>query len=78
MGARRIRREQIQADQKASRLRNGIVKVKERARREARMLDTVKKGKLPYLPHVMSWLSVKLDKPSTRITQSDVDQLAKA
>jgi hypothetical protein len=38
----------------------------------------VKKGKLPYLPHVMSWLSVKLDKPSTRITQADIDQLAKA
>jgi hypothetical protein len=78
MGARRIRREQIQVDQKASRLRNGIVKVKERARRDARMLQTVKKGKLPYLPHVMSWLSVKLDKPSTRITQKDVDTLAKA
>jgi hypothetical protein len=78
MGARRIRREQIQHDQKASRLRNGVVKVKERARRDARMLDTVKKGKLPYLPHVMSWLSVKLDKPSTRITQADIEKLAKA
>jgi hypothetical protein len=78
MGARRIRREQIQVDQKASRLRNGIVKVKERARRDARMIETVKKGKLPFLPHVMSWLSVKLDKPSSRITQTDVDQLAKA
>jgi hypothetical protein len=78
MGARRIRREQIQVDQKKSRLRNGIVKVKERQRRDARMLQTVKKGKLPYLPHVMSWLSVKLDKPSTRITQADVDALAKA
>ena len=64
MGQRRIRRDQRQVDQAASRLRNGGVKVKERARRDARILDTVKKGKLPYLPHVMSWLSAKLDKPS--------------
>lgn len=78
MGARRIRREQIQADQKASRLRNGVMKSKERARRDDRMLEIVKKGKLPYLPHVMSWLSLKLDKPSKRITQADVEQLAKA
>ena len=77
MGQRRIRRDQRQVDQAESRLRNGSVKVKERARRDARMLDTVKKNKLPYLPHVMSWLSVRLDKPSGRITQADVDQLAK-
>ena len=77
MGQRRIRREQRQTDQAASRLRNGIVKVKERARRDARMIGVVKKGKLPYLPHVMSWLSEKLDKPSVRITASDVQKLVK-
>jgi len=60
-----------------SRLRNGIVKVKERARRDARMIGVVKKGKLPYLPHVMSWLSEKLDKPSGRITASDVQKMVK-
>jgi hypothetical protein len=76
MGARRIRREQIQVDQAASRLRNGIVKVKERARRDARMLEAVKGGKLPFAPHIMSWLSVRLDKPSTRITEEDVKTLA--
>ena len=32
-------------------------------------------GKLPYTRPVMSWLSVALDKPSTRITQEDVDRL---
>jgi len=78
MGQRRIRREQRQADQAASRLRNGNVKVKEKARRDARILEAVKKGKLPYLPHVMSWLSVKLDKPSSRITADDIKQLTKA
>ena len=74
MGARRIRREQRQVDMAESRLRNGIVKNKERARRTARMLDTLKKGKLPYGPAVMSWLSAQLDKPSSRITQGDVDK----
>ena len=77
MGARRIRREQIQHDQKVSRRENGILKVKERARRDARMLAVIKDQKLPFLPGVMSWLSIKLDKPSRLIKQEEVDQLAK-
>jgi hypothetical protein len=77
MGARRIRREQIRHDQKVSRRENGILKVKERARRDARMLGVIKDKKLPYLPAVMSWLSVKLDKPSRLIKQEEVDALAK-
>lgn len=77
MGARRIRREQRQVDMKESRLRNGFLKVKEHARRDARMLAIVKKGKPPYLPSVMSWLSAKLDKPSRLITQADIDKLVK-
>jgi hypothetical protein len=76
MGARRIRREQRAFDLAQSRMRNGVVKVKERARRNARMLETVKKGKLPFTPPVMSWLSAQLDKPSRLITQADVDKLA--
>lgn len=77
MGARRIRREQRRDDMAESRHRNGILKTKERARRDARMLDMVKKGNLPYTPPVMSWLSTKLDKPSRLITKDDVDQLVK-
>ena len=42
------------------------------------MLDTIKKGKLPFTPPVLSWLSVKLDKPSRQITQQDVEQLVNA
>jgi hypothetical protein len=75
MGARRIRREQRQVDQKSSRLRNGVVKVKERKRRDDRILAIIKKGKLPYIPSVMSWLSARLDKPSSQITQADVQKL---
>jgi hypothetical protein len=78
MGARRIRREQRQSDMKKSRLLNGVLKAKERKNRTARMHALIKKGKLPYLPSVMSWLSVQLDKPSRLITQGDVDALLKA
>lgn len=77
MGARRIRKDQRQVDMAASRLRNGVVKVKERARRDARMTLIIKKGKLPFTPVVMSWLSEKIDKPSRLITQAEVDALAK-
>jgi hypothetical protein len=78
MGARRIRREQVAADQALSRRTNGMRKMKEHIRRDMRMLDLVKKGKLPYTPAVLSWLSGKLDKPSSRIVQTDVDGLLKA
>jgi hypothetical protein len=58
-----------------SRRVNGIRKMKERARRNTRMLEILKKGKLPYTPSVMSWLSQTLDKPSSRIVQADVDKV---
>jgi hypothetical protein len=77
MGARRIRREQRQADMKKSRLLNGRLKEKERKNRDDRMLTIIKKGKLPYLPSVMSWLSVQLDKPSRLITPDDVAAFVK-
>lgn len=78
MGQRRIRRMQRQADMKTSRRKNGVLKVRERARRDARMLTILKKGKVPFIPSVMSWLSEKVGKPSSRITQADVDALLKA
>ncbi len=77
MGARRIRREQRAFDMAESRHRNGILKTKERARRDNRMRAIVKKGKLPYTPPVLSWLSVQLDKPGRLITQEDVNHLLK-
>lgn len=76
MGARRIRREQRQFDMALSRRTNGLIKQEERARRKKRILGIIQaSGKLPYTPVVMSWLSVELDKPSTRITQADVDKV---
>ena len=56
---------------------NHVRKQKERARREARMVTIVKAGTLPYAPAVMSWLSVKLDKPARKLTQEDVQQLVR-
>ena len=77
MGQRRIRRQQRQVDMKVSRRKNGFLKNKERARRNLRMATILKAGKLPYTPSVMSWLSMQLDKKSTRITQADIDGLLK-
>jgi hypothetical protein len=77
MGARRIRREQRQADMAQSRQVNGIRKVAERERRRLRMIGLIKQSKLPYTPSVMSWLSEQLDKPSRLITQGEVDNLVK-
>ena len=76
MGARRVRRQQRQTDMAKSRRVNGMLKTKERARRDERMLGYVQKGKLPYLPGVMSWLSSQLGKRSKLITQAEVDTLA--
>lgn len=75
MGARRIRREQRRFDMDLSRRTNGMKKDNERARRLVRMTEILKKGKLPYIPSVLSWLSAELDKPSSRIVQADIDQL---
>ncbi len=75
MGARRIRIEQRQHDMHMSRIINGLDKRKERARRHTRLVECLKKGKLPYTPVIMSWLSAELNKPSTRITQADVDRV---
>jgi hypothetical protein len=75
MGARRIRREQRQIDMATSRRVNGMSKDKERVRRDKRMLDLVKKSKAPYTPAVLSWLSGKLDKPGSRITDADIKKV---
>jgi hypothetical protein len=77
MGQRRKRREMRQYDQAQSRLRNGKLKAKERIRRDERMLELAKGAKPPYAPSLLSWLSVKLNKSGSRITEADVKGLAK-
>jgi hypothetical protein len=60
-----------------SRRTNGLLKMKERIRRTKRMHELLQKGKLPYTPTIMSWVSAALDKPTRQITQADIDQLLK-
>ena len=75
MGLRRIGSSQRKTQRAKVRKYNRPRTGKERARRDARMLTAITGHGLPYTPWVMSWLSVKLDKPSTAITQADVDTL---
>jgi hypothetical protein len=62
----------------ASRRDNGMLKDKERVRRDLRMLGLVKQGKLPFTPPILSWLSVKLEMPAGRITDADVKRVVQA
>ena len=75
MGARRIRREQVAADQKVSRRVNGTRKTKERARRDHRMHEIIAKNTFPYTPPIMSWLSIQLGKPASAIVAADLQAL---
>ncbi len=78
MGARRIRREQRRVDMAESRHRNGILKTKERARRDARMREAIKEGNPPYTRAVMNWLSSQIGKPSRLISPDEIKRLMKA
>jgi len=65
-------RRRVREDHAATRIVNRVYKDSERTRRDARMVAMVKAGKFPYAPMVMSWLSRKLDKPSSKITEADL------
>ena len=78
MGIRRKRKDRILAGQQESRIENGHEKREERARRDERLKTMVKAGRLPFTPPILSWLSVKLDKPGRLITQADVDSYLKS
>ena len=54
---------------------NKAPKAAARVRRDKRMLERVRTGSLPYTPDIMSWLSVKLGKKSSRIVPADVSGL---
>jgi hypothetical protein len=77
MGARRIRKNQIQVDQARSRLVNGMRKVKERERRAKRIRELIKASKPPYTPVVRSWLAEQTGKPARLITEDDVKAVMK-
>lgn len=78
MGVRRKRKDRILAGQRQSRIENGELKRGERERRDERLKSLVQKGKLPFTPPVLSWLSAKLNKPGRLITPEDVDRYLKS
>lgn len=74
MGMRRIGSAERTRKRAKTRARNRPRKARERAARDARMLEVLRGGGgLPYTPWVMSWLSDRLDKRSKAITQADVE-----
>ena len=75
MGQRRDRLDGRVARAKTTRQVNSMKKAKEQTRRETVMRDLLKKGQLPYTPGVMSWLSDRLDKKASQITEADVKGL---
>lgn len=73
----RRRMDRIRDDHAVSRTVNGHIKRKERANRDKRMAGLIKTGKFPYTPAVQSWVSGKLGKPFTRVTEDEAKALAK-
>jgi hypothetical protein len=72
---RRVKLDKRQADALETKRVNKVRKDRERDRRDTRMLETIRAGSLPFTPDVMSWLSRKTGKPSSRITPEDIAKL---
>jgi hypothetical protein len=72
---RSVQKRLTQIDALAARTTNRVRKKKERDRRDTRMMETLRRGSLPYSPAVMSWLSRQLDKRASKITPEDVEAL---
>ena len=70
------RMNRARANGKISRIENGHLKRKERANRDKKMADLIKTGPFPYIPSVQSWVSEKLGKPFTQVTEAEAKALA--
>ncbi len=75
MGLRRMGSVQRKTQRAKARKRNSIRKIRERASRDRRMVESIQGGSLPFVPWVMSWLCEKLEKAPRTITQADVEQV---
>jgi hypothetical protein len=58
-----------------SRAENSTRKRKGRANRDKAMLEIIKKGQYPFTPAIMSWVSEKLNKPSSKVSETEVWRL---
>ena len=73
----RVRYDRIRDNHAISRTKNGHLKRKERAGRDARMANLIKNGKFPYIPAVQSWISTKLGIPFSQVTEEQAKALGK-
>jgi hypothetical protein len=73
----RRRMDRIRDDGAVSRTVNGHLKRKERASRDKRMAELIRKGKFPYTPAIQSWVSGKLGVPFSQLKDEDVRAVAK-
>ena len=71
------RMNRIRANGRISRIVNGHLKRKERASRDKKMAELITKGPFPYIPSVQSWVSEKLGKPFTQVTEAEGLTLAR-
>ena len=71
------RMDRIRANGKISRIENGHLKRKERANRDKKMVELIKKGTYPYIPSVQTWVSERLGKPFTQVSEAEAKELAK-
>ena len=71
------RMDRARANHKITRKENGHLKQKERSARDLRMVELLKKGKFPYTPSIASWVSEKLGKPFTQVSEAEAAALAK-
>ncbi len=71
------RMNRARANGKLSRISNGHLKRKERANRDKKMAELVKKGPFPFTPAIQSWVSEQMGKPFTQVTEAEAKELAK-
>ncbi len=71
------RMDRARANGKISRIENGTLKRRERANRDAKMIELLKKGTFPYIPSIQTWVSEKLGKPFTQVTEAEAKELVK-
>jgi hypothetical protein len=72
----RVRYDRIRDNGAISRTKNGHLKRKERASRDARMARLIKGGTFPYTPAVQSWISTQLGIPFSQVTEEQAKSLA--
>jgi hypothetical protein len=64
-----VRMDRARANGKVTRIVNGHLKRKERTSRDKKMAMLIQNGKFPYTPAVMSYLTTKLNKKVSEITE---------